>query len=106
MNRIFLVLCLALMGFGLSSCTTYVEDSRPGYAYRGGPSHARLHSLYRSNRYDNHHRSSRYDNDRRTVRYDSTRDRYRNRRDRDRDYDRRVVDTRVRASVSTPVRLY
>lgn len=97
MNRIFLVLCLAIMGLGLSSCTTYVEDSRPGYAYRGGPSHYRHHSSYRS---------SRYDHDRRTVRYDSTRDRYRNRRDRDRDYDRRVVDTRVRASVSAPVRIY
>lgn len=98
MKRYVLLSCLALLGFGLSSCTTYVEDSHHRHVYNDRPTPRPYISGDRNDRYERHH-SDRYDNDRRTVHYRSTRDRYRHRQDRDND------TIRVRANVNAPVRI-
>lgn len=106
MKRTLQILCLAVAALGLSSCTTYVEETgyvaaRPGYVagygYRTAPRHH--HGPY--------YGSSRY-SDGRAVAYRGP-SRYRSSyRDGRRDYDRHrgthyrstSVSTRVRGDVS------
>ncbi|MBB5036487.1 hypothetical protein [Prosthecobacter dejongeii] len=104
MKRTLQILCLAVAALGLSSCTTYVEETgyvaaRPGYVagygYRTAPRHH--HGPY--------YGSSRY-YDGRTVAYRGP-SRYRSSyRDYDgrRDYDRRRSVPYRSTSVSTRVR--